>query len=122
MSSTIPTRVDGDLFEAAKSVGAIASRSATQQLSHWARIGREVESSPGTSQSDIQRVLAGEPGIGYDSLNERDQAVVRASWDEGVVERISKLNYAERFLREGSSWSEADEQGNVTVHNATSAR
>lgn len=37
----MPTRVDGDLFDAAKSVGAIASRSAAQQISHWARIGRE---------------------------------------------------------------------------------
>lgn len=118
MNATIPMRVDGELFEAAKSIGAIASRSAAQQLSHWARIGRELESSPGTSQSDIQRVLAGEPGITYDNLNVPDQAVVRASWDEEMAERRSKLNYAERFAREGSSWSEADEHGNVILKRA----
>lgn len=119
MSSTIPMRVDGELFEAARSIGAIASRSAAQQISHWARIGRELENAPGTSLSDVQRVLAGDSGITYDNLNVTDQAVVRASWDEGVADRLSQLNFAEKFTREGSSWSEADEQGNVTVHAAT---
>src|SRR5680860_713082 len=87
MSTTMPMRVDGDLFEAAKSVGAVASRSAAQQISHWARIGRELEASPGTSPRDVQRVLAGEAGYKYDNLGERDQAVVRASWDEQLDER-----------------------------------
>ena len=109
----MPTRVDGDLFEAAKSVGTVASRSAAQQLSHWARIGRELESSPGTSLRDIQRVLAGEAGYEYDSLAERDQAIVRASWDEQLDERRAKLNLAAEFARSGRSWSEADAQGDL---------
>lgn len=117
----MPMRVDGDLFEAAKSIGAIASRSAAQQLNHWARIGRELENSPGTSARDIQRVLAGEPGITYDNLSEHDQAVVRASWDEAIEEKRSKLNYAKRFASEGSSWSGLDESGNVVIYNADKA-
>ncbi|MCI0157854.1 ParD-like family protein [Leifsonia shinshuensis] len=48
MSQTMPMRMDGDLVDAAKAVGAVSSRSATQ-LSHWARIGRELEASPVTS-------------------------------------------------------------------------
>ncbi|WP_460521840.1 TA system antitoxin ParD family protein [Humibacter antri] len=61
MAGTMPMRIDGELFEAAKSVGALASRGAAQQISHGVRIGRELEASPGTSQRDIQRVLAGRP-------------------------------------------------------------
>jgi hypothetical protein len=100
-------RVDGDLFDAAKSVGAVASRSAAQQISHWARIGREVEASPGTSPRDVQRVLACEPGYEYDDLGERDQAVVRANWDEQMDERRAKLNLAAQFVKSGRPWREA---------------
>ena len=73
----MPTRIDGELFEAAKSIGAVTSRSAAQQIAYWARIGREIEAAPSTNQRDIQRVLAGQSE--YDSLSERGQAVVRAS-------------------------------------------
>ena len=112
----MPMRVDGDLFEAAKSVGTVASRSAAQQLSHWARIGRELESSPGTSLRDIQRVLAGEVGYEYDTLGERDQAIVRASWDEQLDERRAKLDLAAEFAQSGRSWTEADAQGDPVSH------
>ncbi|TFD49613.1 hypothetical protein E3T55_11080 [Cryobacterium frigoriphilum] len=108
MSKTMPMRVEGDLFEAAKSVGTVASRSAAQQISHWARIGRELESSPGTSLRDIQRVLAGEAA--YDDLGERGQALVRANWDEQLDERRAKLNFGAEFTQSGRSWSEAAEQ------------
>jgi hypothetical protein len=39
----IQVRVDADLFESAKAAGAVAGRSAAQQIRHWARIGREFE-------------------------------------------------------------------------------
>lgn len=109
----MPMRVDGDLFDAAKSVGAVASRSAAQQISHWARIGRELEASPGTSPRDVQRVLAGEVGYSYDDLDERGQAVVRAIWDEQMAERRGSLDLAAEFTQVGRSWSEADKQGDA---------
>lgn len=112
----MPTRVDGDLFDAAKSVGAIASRSAAQQISHWARIGRELEASPATSLRDIQRVLTG--ALGYDDLGERGQAVVRASWDEQMADRRASLDLAAEFTQAGRPWSEADEHGGAVVRNA----
>lgn len=115
----MPMRVDGELFDAAKSVGAVASRSAAQQISHWARIGRELEASPGTSQRDIQRVLAGESP--YDDLGERGQAVVRAIWDEQTAERRSRLNLAAEFTQAGRSWTEADDQGNAIAHAGSSS-
>jgi hypothetical protein len=115
MSSTMPMRVDGELFDAAKSVGAVASRSAAQQISHWARIGRELEASPGTSPRDVQRVLAGEAGYEYDGLGERDQAVVRAGWDEELEKRRATLNLATEFKKTGRSWSEANAEGELVT-------
>ena len=113
-------RADSDLFEAARSIGAISSRSAAQQINHWARIGRELELSPHTSIRDIQRVLAGDHP--YDDLSEPDQAVVRTSWDEQMNERRKGLNYADRFTDAGRSWTEADDQGNPVTRNGTESR
>lgn len=107
----MPMRMDGELFEAAKAVGAVASRSAAQQISHWARIGRELEASPGTSARDVQRVLSGETP--YDDLGERDQAIVRAAWDEEMAERLSRLDLAAEFRRAGRAWTDADERGDA---------
>lgn len=110
----MPTRIDGDLYEAAKAVGAAESRSAAQQISHWARIGRELEASPGSSQRDIQRVLAGQAS--YDELTETDQASVRASWDEQMAERIASLNFAAEFTGADRPWTDADEGGHPVGH------
>ncbi|MGV8881140.1 MAG: TA system antitoxin ParD family protein [Rhodoglobus sp.] len=118
MGSTMPTRIDGYLFDSAKAIGAIASRSAAQQLAHWARIGREIEASPATSQRDIQRVLAGESA--YDALAERDKAVVRANWDEQVEKRIANLDLAAEFTAAGRSWTDADEQGEPVARTGAS--
>lgn len=115
----MPIRVDGDLFDVAKAVGAVSSRSAAQQFSHWARIGRELEAAPAVSLREIQRVLAGEAE--YDNLGERAQAVVRASWDEQIAERAASLNLAAEFTTVGRSWTEADAQGGVRVM-ATSSK
>lgn len=105
----MPTRIDGDLYEAAKAIGAAESRSAAQQLTHWARIGREVEASPHTSQRDIQRVLAGQGR--YDDLSEVEQARVRADWDEQIAERTASLNFAADFASAERPWTDADEDG-----------
>jgi hypothetical protein len=115
MSSTMPTRIDGDLFEAAKAVGSASSRSAAQQISHWARIGRELESSPATSARDIQRVLAGEAA--YDELGERSQAVVRAIWEEQIASRVADLGLAAEFESAGRPWTDADEDGAAVTRN-----
>lgn len=111
--TTAPTRVDGDLFDAAKSSGALNSRSAAQQINHWARIGRELEASGNLSQRDIERVLAGQAA--YDSLGEREQAVVRVSWREQVAERVGELDLEREFTAADESWSEWS-NGDVTVH------
>lgn len=115
--TTMPTRIDGDLFEAAKSTGAVMSRSAAQQLTHWARLGRELEASRSLSQRDIEGVLAGEQS--YDDLGEREQAVVRTEWDERIEMARTSLDLAAEFGVADEGWSEADADGNMVVHRAT---
>lgn len=112
----MPTRFDGELFEAAKSSGAVHSRSAAQQLAHWARIGRELESSSNVSHRDIEAVLAGERS--YDALAEREQAVVRATWDEQISGDLADLDFESEFAAAGDTWVVGDAQGNAITKNA----
>lgn len=111
--ATMPTRIDKALFDAAKAAGKVSSRSAAQQLDHWARIGRQLESSTAVTQGDITRVLAGQAS--YDALPDRGQALVRASWDERISARLAGLNLEEQLRAAGEPWAEADGDGNVVI-------
>src|SRR4051812_23299917 len=113
MTANSPTRIDDDLFAAAKAVAATQSRSAAQQVNHWARIGRQLEASGSVSQRDIARVLAGTHS--YDALDALGQAVVRAEWDEQMTAVREKLDFTEHLAAAGMAWAEADETGQ-TVH------
>ena len=113
MSSTMPTRVDQDLFEAARTAGALYSRSAAQQIVHWARLGRELEAAPSVTQDAIARVLGGQAP--YDELPEPAQAAVRVEWDNRVAATLAELDFGERLRAAGKPWAEADEEGNLVM-------
>src|SRR3712207_3627495 len=115
--STMPTRVDRDLFEAARAAGALYSRSAAQQLAHWARIGREMEASPSVTQDTIARVLAGQAL--YDDLPDPAQATVRVEWDDRVAATLAGLDFTDELHAAGKPWAEADEDGNLVIREAT---
>lgn len=117
-TSTTPTRFDAALFASAKAAGGRAHRSAAQQLAHWARLGQELEAAAGLSHRDIDRMLAGQ--VPYDQIGDREQAAVRTAWRERVEEDIASLDLRARFEAEGRTrWSEADANGDVTVHHAS---
>ena len=105
----MPTRIDGNLFEAAKVAGELHSRSAAQQIDHWARVGRELESSPTVTVNTINRVLSGDSP--YDNQSEQVQAIIRAEWDAQIAAKIGELNFETELLDSGRSWSEADDKG-----------
>lgn len=111
--ATMPTRVDQGLFEAAKAAGQLYSRSAAQQLAHWARLGREMEGAPSVTQDAIARVLTGQ-GL-YDELPDAAQAVVRVEWDDRVAATLEGLDFTEGLQAAGRPWAEADEEGNLVV-------
>ena len=110
----MPTRIDQALFDAARAAGEVHSRSAAQQLAHWARIGKELESSPGVTHGEIARVLAGQAS--YDDLkDERAQAIVRAEWDVQMTERLASLDLESELRATGKPWYVGDENGNIVV-------
>lgn len=116
MATTSPARIDDDLYASAKLAGSVQSRSASQQVAHWARIGREIEASASISQREITEVLAGSRS--YDSLDPKEQAVVRAEWSARMDETRSSLNLAEAFTKSRRTWVELDDMGRVVERSA----
>lgn len=55
-----PTRVAVDLLASAAAEGRRESRSAKQQLDHWARVGRSVSKHQTAARSRVEAALAGE--------------------------------------------------------------
>lgn len=111
MPSTSPARIDDDLYASARLAGMVQSRSASQQVVHWARIGRELEASGSISSKEIAEVLAGTRS--YDALDAKGQALVRAEWSTLMDERRSALDLAVSFRESGRTWVELDDEGSV---------
>jgi hypothetical protein len=111
MATTSPARIDDDLFASAKLAGEVLSRSASQQVVHWARIGREIEASASISQRDIAEVLSSSRS--YDTLSPKEQAVVRAEWQVRMDDLRASLDLADEFGAAGQSWVELDDKGEV---------
>ncbi|MEN2739250.1 hypothetical protein ABCS02_15775 [Microbacterium sp. X-17] len=110
---SMPTRVDGELFQAAQMAARTQSRSAAQQIDHWARIGRELEASPRVTNQAVQLVLSGQGS--YDALSEESQAVVRADWEERIAANLAALDLAAELRAEGDPWTEATADGTSVV-------
>jgi hypothetical protein len=111
MSTTSPTRIDDELYASAKIVGPLMSRSAAQQIAHWARIGREIEAADSVSLHAVAAVLAARRH--YDGLTAEEQAVVRAEWAERMDVRRDGLDLAQEFADRGRSYVELDDDGQV---------
>lgn len=106
-------RIDRDLVDAAKAAGARASRSAAQQLDHWARIGRQLDQAPTATRGAIDAVLDGR--MPYDDAPATTQAVVRTEWRADIDEAIATLDLRPALRATGAPWPEADADGALTM-------
>lgn len=111
MTATVPTRFDAELFEQARSVGKAAHRSAAQQLAHWARLGREVESATDLSARDLTQLATAR----YDDLSPAAQAIARVEMREEADLAVAGLDMRARLAGRART-SSADAEGNVSVH------
>jgi hypothetical protein len=111
-NSNTPIRIDAELLDAAKHVGHRQSRSAAQQIAHWARLGREVEASRMISVHAVNSVLEGHAS--YDDLPAEDQAVVRAAWTDGLDAVAEGFDLAAEFVAAGRAhWIDIAPDGTV---------
>lgn len=108
-----PVRLDAEITEAARIAASRMSRSVAQQVSHWARIGRELERARDVSPGDIRRVLEGQAE--YDELPAKEQAIVRAVWSGRIDQLRTGLRLDRVYAERGYRYAEIDEHGEVVV-------
>jgi len=112
-TAAAPIRLDRELAAAARDAAQTMSRSVAEQVSHWARLGRELERSPQVSVAQVQAVLRGDAP--YDGLGVQEQAVVRTHWDESLAATLATLNLAQAFEAEGHRYAELGADGQIHV-------
>lgn len=95
-------------------------RSAAQQITHWARIGRELEAGASISHARIADVLAHKTD--YDDLGAEEQAIVRAEWEERLEARRAGLDLTRKFAEADRSYVELDDRGEVVVRSPAKKR
>ena len=116
MASAPPTRLDPDVYSDAAAVAPTTSRSTAQQLSHWARLGREVEATViiSTRRRTVEAVLAGRDA--YDELSGDEQALVRTAWQERIEGLLERVDVGRQRRNEGKTYLALDDAGNVVRH------
>ena len=97
-----PTRFAADLLESAAVEGQRQSRSAKQQLDHWARVGRAVEMQGPTHWRRTQ--LATE-------LSAQEALVANAKIDVAIWEQVQRVSFGSVLAAEGVTTVALDETG-----------
>lgn len=116
-TAATPTRVHKDVYAAAKVAATLTGRTVAEQLSHWARIGSEVEAISLLELRNRRRA-AGDllAGRDYDSLAADEQALVRAAWDQEMEQRLVESDIAADKHAAGQPVITLDADGNVVRH------
>jgi len=109
MATDTPTRFATDLFESAAAEGRRESRSAKQQLDHWARVGRSVSMRQTAARRRVEAALAGELALG--ELTAAERLVANAELDVRIQERAQATSFGERLAAEGLTTVALDESG-----------
>ncbi len=100
-----PTRFAADLLESAAVEGQRQSRSAKQQLDHWARVGRAVEMQGPAHWRRTQSVPAAT------ELSVQDALVANAEIDVAIWEQVQLVSFGSVLASEGVTTVALDETG-----------
>jgi hypothetical protein len=112
MAPDRPTRVASDLFDAAAVEGARQSRSAKQQLDHWARVGRAVSMPHTAARRRVEAALSGE--LPEHQLTSEERTVFDAELDTAISESAARISFGDALARRGIATVALDEAGVLT--------
>ncbi len=116
MAADRPTRFAVDLLDAAATEGARQSRSAKQQLDHWARVGRAVSQQASASRRRIDAVLAGTLPRAALRLDER--TIVDAELDAAITATAQATAFGDALAARGVTTVALDDDGALIEHRA----
>lgn len=105
------TRVAADLMDSAAAEGARQSRSAKQQLDHWARIGRSVSGQHSAARRKVEAALAG--GVELSELSVEEGVVFNAEISAAIEEGLAGTDYGALLGGRGITTVALDESGRI---------
>ncbi len=108
------TRFAADLLDSAAAEGARQSRSAKQQLDHWARVGREVSSQHTAARRRVEAALAGD--LELRELSVEEGVVFNAEVAAAIQENLAESDYGEVLANRGVTTVALDDAGRMVEH------
>ena len=108
------TRFAADLLDSAAAEGARQSRSAKQQLDHWARVGRAVSSRHSAARRRVEAALAGELELA--ELSVEEGVVFNAEVSAAIQESLADANYGQVLAARGITTVALNEDGQIVEH------
>lgn len=106
-----PTRIASDLYAAAQQAAVRESRSAAEQVNHWARLGQSLALHQSASRRRIEAVLAGTLPMSALRPDERD--VVNAELDAAITSRAQSTPLGKAV---GGTTVALDEEGRLVEY------
>ena len=108
------TRFAADLVDSAAVEGARQSRSAKQQLDHWARVGRAVSNQHTAPRRRVEAALAGELPMADLSVDEG--VVFNAEISAAIDESLARTDYGRVLADRGITTVALDDAGNIVEY------
>ncbi len=108
------TRFAADLVESAAAEGARQSRSAKQQLDHWARVGRAVSAQQTAARRRVEAALAGQLDTG--ALTNEEGMVFNAEISAAIEETLARTNYGDVLAERGITTVALDDDGRIVEY------
>lgn len=109
--TSIPTRVSADVAACATAVAPTESRSFTEQINHWARIGMQVERSGSLLSRRVLAVATGDEQ--FSSLSTEDRVTAHALIDADIAARAAKQRFGSSARQAGQATVCLDEDGKL---------
>jgi hypothetical protein len=104
-------KISRELVASARQVSAVWSRSMTQQIEYWARLGRALERSPSVSMSRVQTALQAE--LEFDELNADERALVLGRLEAMVFDPQGDVTLQRQLREAGHTYTALDEKGTL---------
>lgn len=108
------TRVAADLMDSAAAEGGRQSRSAKQQLDHWARVGRAVSSHQTASRRRVEAALAG--NLDTNELSEDEGLVFNAEISAAIEESLAASRYGDSLSMRGITTVALNDDGEIVEY------
>jgi hypothetical protein len=108
------TRFAADLVDSAAAEGARQSRSAKQQLDHWARVGRAVSSQQTAARRKVEAALAGD--VALRDLTPEEGVVFNAEIAAAIEEQLAHADYGKMLSARGITTVALNDDGEIVQY------